>query len=87
MIGSRLPRLEDHALLTGRGRFVDDVAITDPLHAAFDATMKDPEFLSDAAKSQADVSPVSAGEIERLLADVYATPKDIVAKAAKAMTN
>lgn len=35
MIGSRLPRLEDHALLTGRGRFVDDVAITEPLHAAF----------------------------------------------------
>src|SRR5215470_12005306 len=35
MIGSRLPRLEDHALLTGRGCFVDDVAIADPLHAAF----------------------------------------------------
>src|SRR5579883_548678 len=35
MIGSRLPRLEDHALLTGRGRFVDDVAIAEPLHAAF----------------------------------------------------
>jgi aerobic carbon-monoxide dehydrogenase large subunit len=35
MIGSRLPRLEDHALLTGRGRFVDDVAIVEPLHAAF----------------------------------------------------
>src|SRR5215813_4607993 len=35
MIGSRLPRLEDHALLTGRGRFVDDVAIADALHAAF----------------------------------------------------
>src|SRR5215472_4167501 len=35
MIGSRLPRLEDHALLTGRGRFVDDVPIADPLHAAF----------------------------------------------------
>ena len=35
MIGSRLPRLEDHAFLTGHGRFVDDVAITEPLHAAF----------------------------------------------------
>jgi tripartite-type tricarboxylate transporter receptor subunit TctC len=57
------------------------------LIAAFDATMKDPEFLSDAEKIQADVSPVSAGEIERLLADVYATPKDIIAKAAKAIVN
>jgi len=35
MIGSRLPRLEDHALLTGRGCFVDDIAIVEPLHAAF----------------------------------------------------
>jgi len=57
------------------------------LIAAFDATMKDPEFLSDADKLQADVSPVSAGEIEKLLADVYATPKDIIAKAAKAIVN
>jgi tripartite-type tricarboxylate transporter receptor subunit TctC len=57
------------------------------LIAAFDATMKDPEFLSDAGKLQADVSPVAAGEIERLLADVYATPKDIITKAAKAIAN
>jgi len=35
MIGSRLPRLEDHALLTGRGCYVDDIAVADPLHAAF----------------------------------------------------
>jgi tripartite-type tricarboxylate transporter receptor subunit TctC len=54
---------------------------------AFNATMKDREFLADADKLKADVSPVSAGEIERLLADVYATPKDIVAKAARAMAN
>jgi len=57
------------------------------LIGAFNSTMKDPEFLADAEKLKADVSPVSAGEIERLLADVYATPKDIVAKAARAMTN
>jgi len=57
------------------------------LIGAFNATMKDPEFLADAEKLKADVSPVSAGEIERLLADVYATPKDIVAKAARAMAN
>src|SRR5262249_39266672 len=35
MIGLRLPRLEDHALLTARARFLDDVAIADPLPAAF----------------------------------------------------
>jgi len=57
------------------------------LVAAFDATMKDPEFLADAAKLQAEVSPVTAGEIDRLLADVYATPKPIVVKAAQAIAN
>ncbi len=35
VIGRRLARLEDHALLTGRGCYVDDIAIADPLHAAF----------------------------------------------------
>src|ERR1700730_12199755 len=35
MIGSRLPRLEDHALLTGRGCYVDDIVVADVLHAAF----------------------------------------------------
>jgi tripartite-type tricarboxylate transporter receptor subunit TctC len=57
------------------------------LIAAFEATMKDPEFLADAAKMQADVDPVPAAEIDKLLAEIYATPKDIVAKAAKAITN
>jgi len=57
------------------------------LIAAFDETMKDREFLADAEKLQADVSPVPASEIDKLLADVYATPKDIIAKAAKAIAN
>jgi tripartite-type tricarboxylate transporter receptor subunit TctC len=57
------------------------------LIAAFDQTMKDPEFLADAEKLQADVNPMTAGEIDRLLAEIYATPKDIVAKAAKAIAN
>jgi len=57
------------------------------LIAAFDATMKDPDFRADAEKLQADVSPVTAGEIDKLLAEVYATPKDIIALAAKAIAN
>ena len=35
LIGARVPRLEDHALLTGKGRFVDDIAAPDVLVAAF----------------------------------------------------
>ena len=57
------------------------------LIAAFEATMKDPDFLAEAKKMKADVDPVSAASIESLLAEVYKTPKDVVAKAAKATSN
>ena len=35
LIGTRVPRLEDQALLTGSARFVDDIACPGALHAAF----------------------------------------------------
>jgi len=35
VIGARVPRLEDHALLTGKARFVDDIAAPGVLAAAF----------------------------------------------------
>jgi tripartite-type tricarboxylate transporter receptor subunit TctC len=52
---------------------------------AFDDTMKDPEFLATAAKEQMDISPMTGREIDDLLKQLYATPADIVAKAAKAI--
>src|SRR5437667_8888898 len=33
--GARIARLEDPALLTGRGRFVDDIRLAAALHACF----------------------------------------------------
>jgi tripartite-type tricarboxylate transporter receptor subunit TctC len=56
------------------------------LTAAFDATMKDPEFLAEAKKLNLDVNPVSAAELNKLLADLYATPKDVIQKAGQAIT-
>jgi tripartite-type tricarboxylate transporter receptor subunit TctC len=53
------------------------------LRAAFDATMKDPAFLSDAARLKLDVSPISGAEIEAAIDQLYATPKDIVEKVAE----
>ena len=53
---------------------------------AFDATMKDPEFLAETAKTKVDVNPVSGKAIDDLLAEVYATPKDVVKKANEAIT-
>ena len=56
------------------------------LVAAFDATMKDPEYLADAKKLNIDVNPVSAKALDELLAELYATPKDVVKKASEAIT-
>jgi carbon-monoxide dehydrogenase large subunit len=35
LIGARIPRLEDGALLVGKGRFVDDIALAGVWHATF----------------------------------------------------
>jgi carbon-monoxide dehydrogenase large subunit len=35
LIGARIPRLEDQPLLTGKGRFIDDITLPGMLHAAF----------------------------------------------------
>jgi tripartite-type tricarboxylate transporter receptor subunit TctC len=56
------------------------------LRSAFDATMKDPQFLADAAKLDLEISPIAAGPIDAFLADLYRTPKDVVAKAVAAIT-
>ena len=57
------------------------------LIAAFDATMTDADFLAEAQKLNFDVHPVSAATIDTLLAEIYATPKDVIAKAAKAISS
>ena len=55
------------------------------LRAAFDATMKDPQFLAEAEKIDLEVTPVAAPAIEAFLADIYKTPKDVVQKAVAAI--
>jgi tripartite-type tricarboxylate transporter receptor subunit TctC len=54
------------------------------LLAAFDETVRDHNFLAEAKTQDLDVDPVSASEIDALLAEVYATPKSVTDKAAKA---
>ena len=55
------------------------------LRAAFDATMKDPQFLEDAARLDLEISPIAAGPIDAFLAELYRTPKDVVGKAVAAI--
>ena len=52
-----------------------------------DATMKDPEFLAEAAKANIEVNPMDGAAVDDLLGEVYASPKDVIAKASRATTN
>jgi tripartite-type tricarboxylate transporter receptor subunit TctC len=53
------------------------------LRDAFAETMKDPEFLADAVKSQLEITPVEGREVERLVKEIYRTPKAVADKAAE----
>jgi tripartite-type tricarboxylate transporter receptor subunit TctC len=57
------------------------------LRAAFDATMKDPDFVAETTKVKLEVNPATGAEIDRLLAEIYATPKDVIEKAKQAVRN
>jgi len=57
------------------------------LIAAFERTTKDPDFLAEAEKLNFEVNPVSADRLDALLAEAYAMPKDVIGKAAKAMSD
>jgi tripartite-type tricarboxylate transporter receptor subunit TctC len=51
------------------------------LRRAFDATVADPEFLSEAGKMQADIAPMKGEDVQKLVAEIYATPKPVVERA------
>jgi tripartite-type tricarboxylate transporter receptor subunit TctC len=52
------------------------------LRTAFDETMKDPKFLEDAHRMHIDPDPMTGEQAEKEIKEAYATPKDIVARAA-----
>jgi tripartite-type tricarboxylate transporter receptor subunit TctC len=58
---------------------------TRTLREAFDATMKDPEFLAEMKKLTLDVRPQSGAKVEQLVREVYTYPPDIVKIAADAI--
>jgi tripartite-type tricarboxylate transporter receptor subunit TctC len=53
------------------------------LRKAFMDTMKDTEFLADAEKSQLEINPVDGTEVEKLVKELYQTPKPLADKAAQ----
>ncbi len=54
------------------------------LRQAFMDTMADKSFLAEAAKMQLEINPVSGADVQKLVAEVYATPPAIVAEAKQA---
>jgi tripartite-type tricarboxylate transporter receptor subunit TctC len=52
------------------------------LQTAFEATLKDPDFVADAGKLQLEIEPLNGKEIVALLASAYGSPKTIVRRAA-----
>jgi len=50
------------------------------LRRAFDATMRDPAFVADAARLQLDVDPMSGEQVQALVGELTRTPADVVAR-------
>ena len=55
------------------------------LRSAFDATVRDREFLTDAETMRIDISPLPGAQVQELVGKLYAAPKDIVARARQAI--
>ncbi len=55
------------------------------LRQAFDATMKDAEFLAEAAKTDMEITPVTGAAVDTFVAELYRTPKDVIRKAVAAI--
>jgi tripartite-type tricarboxylate transporter receptor subunit TctC len=48
------------------------------LRDAFDATMKDPEFVADVKRNKFDLEPEDGAHLSALIEKIYATPKSII---------
>ncbi len=51
------------------------------LRAAFDATMKDAEFLADAEKQRLLIGPDDGATVAKRIVDIYAAPPEVIARA------
>jgi hypothetical protein len=60
-------------------------AILETMRASFASVMRDPAFRAEAAQRGLDIDPTSGEEIEGLVAEIYATPPDTVARVAAAL--
>jgi len=50
------------------------------LRAAYDATLADPDYIAEATMRSLEVNPVKGAEIDKMLAELYATPPEVIAE-------
>lgn len=62
------------------------VALRDALRTALMATMQDPAFVAEAAKTQMDVSPMTGTEVEAFIAGLSAASPAVIARVKQAFT-
>jgi hypothetical protein len=62
-------------------------ARAEALRKAFWATVKDPAFLAQAAKVKLEIDPIPGEEVQSLINEIYAMPKDVLARAHEAATS
>lgn len=55
------------------------------LRKAFDATMKDPVFLAEAAKMNVEIRPISGETLQKIVSDIVTTPQPVLEKVKQAM--
>jgi tripartite-type tricarboxylate transporter receptor subunit TctC len=55
------------------------------LRKAFDATMRDPEYLADAKKMRIDIEPLPGAKVQEIVQKLHATPKNVVQAARAAI--
>ena len=53
------------------------------LREAFMATFKDQEFVTEAAKLNLEIQPLSAEVVEKTVADIFSTPASVVERTRK----
>ena len=64
-------------ILTTPGVPADRVAA---LRTAFDAVVKDPEFLAEATKLRIEIDPLSGVELQKIVSETQSIPQDIIEK-------
>ena len=75
--GVTIPAITNRPYVVTPGTPKDRVQM---LRKAFDATMKDPEFVADAKKSRIDLEPIGGAEVQKMVADMFNLSPALIAK-------